>query len=96
MLIAEFPFTVMLTPFGIPIIAIICVFTWLAISSISEEVGKVMRHRADVDLKLELMARGMNSEQIVAVVQAGRDGSGPAVSQTMPYPGATANHGVTG
>jgi len=96
MLIAEIPFTVLLTPFGIPIIAIICVFTWLAIASISEEVGKVMRHRADVDLKLELMARGMSSEQIVAVVQAGRDGSGPAVSQAMPYPGATANHGVTG
>jgi hypothetical protein len=72
MILAEF-WTVFLTPFGIPIAAIICVFTWLAIASISEAVSKVMCHRNDADLKLELLARGFSSEEIIGVVESGRD-----------------------
>lgn len=72
MLFAEIPWNVLLSPFGIPIIAIICVFAWLIVASISEEVGKVLRHKATTDLKLELMARGLTSEEIVRIVEAGR------------------------
>lgn len=71
--LAEIPWQIFLSPFGIPIIAIVCVFTWLAIASISEAVAKVACHRQDADLKLELLARGFSSEEIVGVVEAGRD-----------------------
>lgn len=73
MVLAEFPWAIFLSPFGIPIAAIVCVFTWLAIASISEAVSKVMCHRADADLKLELLARGFSSEEIIGVVESGRD-----------------------
>jgi hypothetical protein len=73
MLLADFSWQIFLTPFGIPIVAIVCVFTWLAIASISEAVAKVFCHRHDADLKLELLARGFSSEEIIGVVESGRD-----------------------
>lgn len=73
MVLADFSWQILLSPFGIPIVAIVCVFTWLAIASVSEAVAKVMCHRQDADLKLELLARGFSSEEIIGVVEAGRD-----------------------
>jgi hypothetical protein len=70
---AEFPWQIFLSPFGIPIVAILGVFSWLAITSISEAVAKVMCHRTDSDLKLELLARGFSAEEIARVVEAGGD-----------------------
>ena len=70
MFLADSPWLVFLTPFGIPIVAIIAVFTWLAIASISEAFAKVACHRNDADLKLELLARGFTAQEIVAVIES--------------------------
>ncbi|WP_144059338.1 hypothetical protein [Rhodopirellula sp. SWK7] len=77
MLLAEFPWQVFMTPFGIPIVAIVCVFTWLAIQSISIAVAKVMCNRSDMELKMELLARGFTSEEIARTVEAGRTEAPP-------------------
>lgn len=74
MFLADFPWQVFMTPFGIPIAGIIGVFGWLAVASISEAVAKVMCNRNDSELKLELLARGMTAEEVKRVVEAGRDG----------------------
>ena len=65
MLLADFAWVLLMNPFGIPIVAIVCVFLWLTVSSIAEEVSKVYRHRANTDLKSELVARGLPSDEIV-------------------------------
>lgn len=93
MLLAEFPVEIFFTPFGIPIIAIISVFTWLIVASISEQVGKVMRHKANTDLKLELMARGLSSEEIVRIVEAGREYGEGEAGKVVP---AMKPHGMPG
>lgn len=72
MLLAEFPWQIFMSPFGIPIAGIIAVFGWLAIASISEAVAKVMCNRNDADLKLEMLGRGFSSEEITRVVESGR------------------------
>ena len=74
MLLAEIPWQIFMSPFGIPIAAVICIFSWLAIASVSEAVAKVMCNRNDSELKLELLARGMTAEEITRVVEAGREG----------------------
>lgn len=73
MLLAEFSWSLFLTPFGIPIVAIVCTFTWLIFLAVSEAVAKVYCHRADVDLKMELLSRGYSSDEIVRITEAGRD-----------------------
>ena len=73
MVLAEFPWQIFMTPFGIPIAAIVGVFGWLAIASISEAVSAVMCSRNNAELKMELLARGYSSEEIVRVVQAGEE-----------------------
>jgi hypothetical protein len=75
MVLAEFPWQIFMSPFGIPIAAIIGVFGWLAIQSISEAVAKVMCNRNNADLKMELVARGFSSDEITRVVEAGEDGT---------------------
>lgn len=77
MVFAEFPWQIFMSPFGIPIVAVICIFSWLAIASVSEAVAKVMCNRNDTEMKLELLARGMTAEEITRVVEAGR-GEDPA------------------
>lgn len=71
MVLAEFPWQIFMSPFGIPIAGIIGVFGWLAVQSISEAVAKVMCNRDNAELKMELLARGCSSEQIIRVVEAG-------------------------
>lgn len=75
MVLAEFPWQIFLSPFGIPIVAIVCVFAWLAIQSISEAVSQVMCNRNNSELKLELLARGYSSDEIVRVIEAGEPAS---------------------
>lgn len=82
MLLAEFPWQVFTSPFGVPIAGIIGVFGWLAVSSISEAVSKVMQNRNDTELKLELVARGFSAEQIARTVESGRPTTSPTPAQT--------------
>ena len=89
MLLAEFPWQVFMTPFGIPIAAIVCVFSWLIIAAVSEAVTKVMCNRNDSELKLELLARGFSSEEIIRTVECGRDPKPVEQAQAYPYPHAT-------
>lgn len=80
MVLAEFPWQIFMSPFGIPIAGIIGLFGWLAIQSISDAVAKVMCNRNNADLKMELLARGFSSEEITRVVEAGEDVT-PAANQ---------------
>ena len=73
MLLAEFQWAIFMTPFGIPIAAIVCVFAWQIVQTVSDAVSKVLCRRADVELKQELIARGFSSEEIARVVEAGRE-----------------------
>lgn len=73
MLLAEFPWQVFMTPFGIPIAGIIGVFAWLIVASIAESVAKVMCNRNDTEFKTELLARGFSSEEIIRTVESGRE-----------------------
>jgi len=73
MVLADFPWQIFMSPFGIPIAGVIGVFGWLAIASISDAVAKVMCNRNDSELKLELLAGGFSSDEIVRIVEAGRD-----------------------
>ncbi len=75
MMLAEFNWdAIFFNPLAIPIIAIVSVFTWLIIASISESISNVMNHRADVDLKMELFSQGVPADEIVRIVEAGRPG----------------------
>lgn len=62
------------SPFAIPIIAIISVFTWLMISSvvsvIVSGVKGIVKHRNEVELKQMLVDQGMSAEEIERVVKA--------------------------
>ena len=88
MFFAEIPWEVFMTPFGIPIAAIVGVFGWLAVDSISEAVAKVMCNRNDTELKMELLARGFTAEEIARTVESGRDEPSP----TTPQDPLAANH----
>ncbi len=57
-------------PFSIPIVAIVCTFAWLIISSIVSGVQGIVKHRNEVELKQMLVDRGMSAEEIGRVVQA--------------------------
>jgi len=91
MVLAEFPWQIFMSPFGIPIAGIIGVFGWLAIQSISEAVAKVMCNRNNADLKMELLARGFTSEEITRVVEAGEDAT-PSAQQAHRHGHAAARH----
>lgn len=75
MILAEFPWQIFMTPFAIPIVGILGVFGWLVVASISEAIAKVMCNRNDTELKMELMANGYSSDEIIRVVESGREAS---------------------
>lgn len=77
MLLADFPWQVFMTPFGIPIAGMIAVFGWMTVASIAEAVAKVMCNRNDTELKMELLAQGFSSEEIIRVVETGRESIPP-------------------
>ncbi len=74
MMIADFQWAALfLSPFGVGTVAIISVFAWLIVASIADAVSSVMKRRTDADLKLELLARGLSPDEIVRIVEAGRE-----------------------
>lgn len=72
------------TPLGIPITAIVCVFTWLTVASISESVASVLQNRSDAELKLQLLSQGYAPEEIALVIEAGRSSKRQARSCEVP------------
>ncbi|GAB5403049.1 MAG: hypothetical protein Aurels2KO_12800 [Aureliella sp.] len=60
----------LMTPFIIPVAAIVCVFSWMIVSSIVAGVRGIVKHRNEVELKQMLVARGMSAEEIARVVEA--------------------------
>jgi hypothetical protein len=80
MTLAEVPWQVFMTPFGIPIAAIVGVFAWLIIVAISEAVSKVMCNQNNTELKRELLARGFTAQEIIGVIDSGSE-SGDTASR---------------
>ena len=93
MLFAEITWQILFTPFGIPICAILCVFVWLTIASISEAVAKVICNRNDTELKMEMIARGFSSEETIRVIESGRERSGESAAPVSSPPN---NRGYAG
>ncbi len=58
------------SPFAIPVIAIVSVFTWLLVRAIVSGVQAIVKHRNEVELKQMLVDRGMSVEEIERVVKA--------------------------
>jgi len=59
-----------MSPFAIPLVAIIGVFSWLCISAIVSGVQSIVKHRNEIELKQQLAERGMSAEEIERVVSA--------------------------
>lgn len=61
---------ILASPFVIPVVAIVGVFSWLTISSIVSGMRGIVRHRNEVELKQMLVDRGMSADEITQVVMA--------------------------
>ena len=66
-----------MSPFIIPVAAVVCVFTWMIVSSIVAGVRGIVKHRNEVELKQMLVARGMSAEEISQVVESTSLGNDP-------------------
>ena len=77
MLLSDFTWEILLSPFGVGAVAIVCTFSWLIVMTVSESISqattKIMIRRNDTEFKLELISRGYSSDEIVRIVEAGRD-----------------------
>lgn len=62
--------TFLMSPFAIPIIAIVGTFAYLCISVLSNCVQSIVKHRNEVELKQQLVDRGMSADEIERVVMA--------------------------
>ncbi len=58
------------SPFAIPLVAIIGVFSWMCISAIVTGVQSIVKHRNEIELKQQLVERGMSAAEIERVVSA--------------------------
>lgn len=59
-----------LSPFSIPIVAILGVFSYLIVQAIVAGVRGIVKHRNEVELKQSMVDRGMTADEIERVVQA--------------------------
>mgnify|MGYP001795961442 CR=1 FL=1 len=62
--------TFMISPFAIPIVVIVSVFVFLCISAFMNCVRSIVKHRNEVELKQQLVDRGMSADEIERVVMA--------------------------
>ncbi len=62
--------TFFMSPMAIPIVAIVGVFVFLCISALTNCVQSIVKHRNEVELKQQLVDRGMSVEEIERVVRA--------------------------
>lgn len=59
-----------MSPLAIPVVAIIGVFSWMCISAVVGGVQSIVKHRNEIELKQQLVERGMSAEEIERVVSA--------------------------
>jgi hypothetical protein len=62
--------TFFMSPIAIPIVAIVSVFGYLCISALASSVQSIVKHRNEVELKQQLVDRGMSADEIERVVMA--------------------------
>jgi hypothetical protein len=62
--------TFFMSPIAIPIVAILSVFGFLCISSLASCVKSIVKHRNEVELKQQLVDRGMSADEIERVISA--------------------------
>ncbi len=58
------------SPFAIPIVAILAVFTCSLVSLITSSVRSIVKHRNEVELKQSMIDRGMSADEIERVIRA--------------------------
>ena len=61
-------------PFNFVILIIVIVFSWLLLACVVEQIGKYARHREQIELKRELLDRGLEADEIKTILEAGVDG----------------------
>lgn len=59
-----------MSPFAIPIVAIISVFFWMCITAVTNGVQSIVKHRNEIELKQQMVDRGMTADEIERVVTA--------------------------
>jgi hypothetical protein len=59
-----------LSPLAIPVCGIIGVFSWMCISAIVNSVQSIVKHRNEVELKQQLVDRGLSVDDIERIVRA--------------------------
>ena len=62
--------TFFMSPFAIPIVLIVSVFFYSCIAAIANCAQSIVKHRNEVELKQQLVDRGMSAEEIERVVMA--------------------------
>jgi hypothetical protein len=62
--------TFFMSPIAIPIVAIVSVFGFLCISALASCVKSIVKHRNEVELKQQLVDRGMSADEIERVILA--------------------------
>lgn len=62
--------TLLMSPFAIPIVAIVVAFVYLCISAVVNCAQSIVKHRNEVELKQQLADRGMSADEIERVVLA--------------------------
>lgn len=62
--------TFFMSPIAIPVVAIVSVFVFLCISALANSVQSIVKHRNEVELKQQLVDRGMTADEIERVVMA--------------------------
>jgi len=66
----DYSMTFLMSPFAILLVAIVSVFVFLCISSVMNGVQSIVKHRNEVELKQQLVDRGMSADEIERVVMA--------------------------
>ena len=56
-------------PFNMIVVIVLIVFTAWLLATIAGEIRKYACHRKDIELKQELVARGLSAEEIERIVQ---------------------------
>ncbi len=62
--------SLLFSPYAIPIVAIIGTFVWMSISAIADAAQSIVKHRNEIELKQNMIDRGMSAEEIERVVHA--------------------------
>lgn len=58
-------------PFNFVILILLIVFGWLLLYCVIEQIGKFARNRQQIELKRELLDRGLDAGEIKTILEAG-------------------------